>query len=178
MKKLILSFSALVLTTALFAQKKADEVAKFVTETIDLGKVKQNVPATATFTVTNIGKEPLIIEQASPSCGCTIGDYTKEPIAPGKTGSITATFNAAALNHFTKSLTVKFAGVDEVKTIVISGDVLTAEEFDKGKGENGGATITKAQTVNHPAKPALVAKPKTGAKVVQTKKAAKPAVKS
>jgi Protein of unknown function (DUF1573) len=178
MKKIIVSFAALVLTTGIFAQKKADEVAKFAAETIDLGKVKQNVPATATFTVTNIGNEPLIIEQASPSCGCTIGNYTKEPIAPGKTGSITATFNAAALNHFTKSLTVKFAGVDEVKTIVISGDVLAAEEFDKGKTEAPGATITKAQTVTQAAKPAVVAKPKPAAKIVQTKKAVKPAVKS
>jgi hypothetical protein len=176
MKKIIVSFAALVLTITLFAQKKADEVAKFAAETIDMGKVKQNVPATATFTVTNIGNEPLIIEQASPACGCTIGNYTKEPIAPGKTGSITATFNAAALNHFTKSLSVKFAGVDDVKTIVISGDVLSAEEFDK-KAETTDATITKAQTAAQPAKVAVGFKAKP-AKVVQTKKTVKPVVKS
>ena len=175
MKKIIVSFTALVLTTALFAQKKADEVAKFASETIDMGRVKQNVPATATFTVTNIGTEPLIIEQASPACGCTIGNYTKEPIAPGKTGSITATFNAAALNHFTKSLTVKFAGIDDVKTIVISGDVLAAEEFDK-KGETPDATITKAQATAQPAKTATGFKSKP-AKVVQTKKPVRPASK-
>ncbi|MEY2917411.1 MAG: hypothetical protein RIS73_1125, partial [Bacteroidota bacterium] len=54
MKRIILSATAILLSTIMFAQKKADEVAKFATETVDLGKVKQSVPATATFTVTNI----------------------------------------------------------------------------------------------------------------------------
>lgn len=139
MKKLILSVAALSLASLVFAQptaKTAADVAKFATETIDLGKVKQGVPATATFTVTNVGKEPLIIEQANPTCGCTISNYTKEPIAPGKTGTINATYNAAGVSHFDKHLTVKFAGVDEVKSITISGDVLAVEDYDKWKLEN------------------------------------------
>ncbi len=137
MKKLILSVAALSFASFLFAQPKtAADVAKFATETIDLGKVKQNVPATATFTVTNVGKEPLLIEQANPTCGCTISNYTKEPIGVGKTGVINATYNAAGVSHFDKHLTVKFAGVDEVKSITISGDVLSPEDYDKWKLEN------------------------------------------
>jgi hypothetical protein len=160
MKRIILSATALLLSTIMFAQKKADEVAKFATETVDLGKVKQSVPATATFIVTNISKEPLIIEQASPTCGCTIGDYTKEPIAPGKTGTITATYNAAAANHFEKHMTVKFAGVDEVKSITLTGDVLSAEDYDKWKAGNP-APIVKVQTAAVPSakvKPVVKAK--------------------
>lgn len=137
MKKLILSVAAFTFVTALVAQPKTvADVAKFESETIDLGKVHQGNPATATFTVTNIGKEPLIIEQANPTCGCTISNYTKEPIAPGKTGTINATYNAAAVSHFDKHLTVKFAGIDEIKSITITGDVLTAEDYDKWKLEN------------------------------------------
>ena len=136
MKKLFLSFAALTFSAMLFAQKTAADVAKFASETIDMGKVKQGVPATATFVVTNVGTEPLIIEQANPTCGCTMGDYTKSPIAPGKTGTITATYNAAAANHFDKHLTVKFAGVDELKSITITGDVLAAEDYDKWAAEN------------------------------------------
>ena len=136
MKKLLLSLTAFTFSAMLFAQKKADDVAKFASETIDLGKIKQSVPATATFVVTNVGAEPLIIEQANPTCGCTMGDYTKSPIAPGKTGTITATYNAAAANHFDKHLTVKFAGVDELKSITITGDVLAAEEYEKWAVEN------------------------------------------
>jgi hypothetical protein len=133
MKKITLALAALVLTTGVFAQtqKKADEVAKFKSEVIDLGKLKQDNPTTAVFEVVNISKEPLIIEAANPTCGCTIGDYTKEPIAPGKTGYIKATYNAKNLNMFEKHLTVKFAGIDEVKSITIKGEVLTDEDFSK-----------------------------------------------
>ncbi len=137
MKKLLFSLTALVLSTGLFAQKKADDVAKFKTETIDMGKIKQDNPSTAVFEVTNVGTEPLIIEQANPTCGCTIGDYTKEPIAPGKTGFIKATYNAHNLLAFDKKLTVKFAGTDDIKTITIKGEVLNAEEYAK---LNGAAT--------------------------------------
>jgi hypothetical protein len=128
MKKLLLV--ALLFSSAnLFAQKKADDIAKFSTETYDFGKVKQNTPPTATITVTNIGTEPLIIEQASPSCGCTVSDYTKAPIAPGKTGTITATYNAAAVGPINKSLTVKFAGADDPKFIKLTGEVLTPDAY-------------------------------------------------
>ena len=130
MKKLL--FAVLVLSTSsLFAQKKADDIAKINVETYDLGKVKQNVPATATFVVTNIGKEDLLIAQANPTCGCTISDYTKSPIAPGKTGVIHATYNAANLGHIDKTLTVKFAGADDIKFIKLTGDVLAPADYDK-----------------------------------------------
>ena len=167
MKKLFLSFTALTFSAMLFAQKTVADVAKFESETIDLGKVKQGVPATATFVVKNIGTEPLIIEQANPTCGCTMGDYTKAPIAPGKTGTITATFNAAAANHFDKKLTVKFSGVDELKSITIAGDVLVAEEYDKWAAENEAKKKADAEAAakaagSSKAKPA--AKNRTGSK--------------
>ena len=130
MKKLLLSVAVLAITSSLFAQpqaKKASDVAKFDKETIDFGKIKQGIPTKGTFVVTNITDAPLIIEAANPTCGCTISDYTKSPIAPGKTGVINATFNAANVGHFEKHLTVKFAGVEEMKTITFTGDVLSPE---------------------------------------------------
>ncbi len=135
MKRILLSAAVFALTATAFAQKKIADVAKFTTETIDFGKIKQNVPQKGTFIVTNTSSEPLIIEQANPTCGCTISDYTKEPIAPGKTGVINATYNAAAAGHFEKHLTVKFAGVDEMKSITFTGEVVPAEQFDKAKVE-------------------------------------------
>ena len=123
MKNLFLAF--LVLTsTSVFAQKKADDVAKFNVETFDFGKIKQNTPSTATFIVTNISNDILLIDQATPTCGCTIADYTKTPIAPGKTGVIKATYDAAALGRIDKTLTVKFAGIEDVKFIKLSGEVV------------------------------------------------------
>jgi Protein of unknown function (DUF1573) len=128
MKKVFTAVTALFICGSIFAQKTIADVAKFASESINLGTIKQGVPTTATFVVTNIGTEPLIIEQASPTCGCTIGDYTKSPIPPGKTGTITATYNAAAVSHFEKHMTVKFAGIDAIQTITISGDVVAATE--------------------------------------------------
>jgi hypothetical protein len=141
MKKLLLA--ALVFSsTSLFAQKKADDIAKLSTETYDFGKVKQNVPPKATIVVTNIGTEPLIIDQATPSCGCTVSDYTKAPIAPGKTGTITATYNAAAVGPINKTLTVKFAGADDVKFIKLTGEVLTPAAYDALKTNKASAAKT------------------------------------
>ena len=88
-------------------------------------------PPTATFIVRNTSKEPLIIEQANPTCGCTIGDYTKSPIAPGKEGWIKATYNAKNIGAFDKHLTVKFAGITETKSITIKGEVLSADDYAK-----------------------------------------------
>ncbi|MEO7960769.1 MAG: DUF1573 domain-containing protein [Ginsengibacter sp.] len=130
MKTVLFAFLAFT-TTTLFAQKKADDVAKLNVETYDLGKVQQGSPATATFVVTNVSTEPLLIENANPTCGCTISDYTKTEIAPGKTGYIKATYNAANLGQFDKTLTVKFAGADDIKSIKLKGEVLDKASYDK-----------------------------------------------
>ena len=143
MKKLLFSLMAFTFSTAIFAQKKVTDVAKFSTDTYDFGKVKQNTPPTATFIVTNISKEPLIIEAANPTCGCTISDYTKSPIAPGQTGTIKATYNAVALGGIHKTLTVKFAGVDEIKQINLAGEVMEPAAYDTWASANKGAD-TKA----------------------------------
>ena len=158
MKKLLLSLTALVLTTSIFAQSDS-AVAKFNSTTIDLGKIKQDNPTTATFEVTNIGTEPLVIESATPTCGCTIGDYTKEPIAPGKSGFIKATYNAKNVGPFQKTLNVKFAGYD-ARPISIKGEVL--------KNEDAAATTTPS---TEPAKIAAPAVKSTEAVATPAKKA-------
>lgn len=149
MKKVLIALVALVSTTGIYAQKKVADVAKLDTETYDFGKIKQNNPTTATFTVTNVSKEPLIIEQATPTCGCTIGDYTKAPILPGQTGTIKATYNAAALGAIHKSITVKFAGVDEIKSLNLAGEVLEPTAYETWAAEN---TKTKVKETDDKAK--------------------------
>lgn len=159
MKKLILSVAAFTFATVLFAQKKVADVAKFETETINQGNLKLNDPKEVKFVITNISKEPLIIEQANPTCGCTMGDYTKSPIAPGATGFVSAKFNAATPGHFNKTMSVKFAGVDELKSITISGDVLTPDEYDKWA-----ATQAKSTTDVAPVKVASSVKARPASK--------------
>jgi hypothetical protein len=91
--------------------------------THDFGKIKQNDPASVTFTVKNEGKGPLIITAARSSCGCTIAEYTKEPVKPGETGVVKATYNSARVGPFTKSVTVTYDGIAEPDMLTIKGEV-------------------------------------------------------
>ena len=59
----------------------------------DFGKIPEGPVAEYTFEFTNVGKEPLIIQNASASCGCTTPEWPKEPILPGKTGKIKVRYN-------------------------------------------------------------------------------------
>ena len=168
MKKLLFSIVALTLTTGIFAQKKSDDVAKIKTETIDLGKIKQDNPTPAIFDVTNIGTEDLLIEQANPTCGCTISDYTKDKIAPGKTGYIKATYNAKNIGMFEKHLTVKFAGCDDMKSITIKGEVIKNEDAAAAPAP-AVAPVSEAAPVVDKAVPAKATA--TSSKVAPAKKA-------
>ena len=51
----------------------------------DFGTIKQDSKNTKVFKFTNTGNEPLIIEDAKGTCGCTVPTYPKEPIKPGET---------------------------------------------------------------------------------------------
>jgi hypothetical protein len=100
---------------------------KWVETTHDFGKIPQGKPVTNEFKFTNSGKVPLVLSQVSASCGCTTPEYSKEPIAPGKTGTIKATFNAATVGVFNKTITVA-ANVEGGSTyLVLKGEVLAPE---------------------------------------------------
>ncbi len=90
----------------------------------NFGVIAQGKPVTTTFSFTNTGKVPLIISQVQGSCGCTATDYSKEPIAPGKKGFVTATYNAANMGAFHKTVTVT-ANTDAPVVLVIKGEVKT-----------------------------------------------------
>lgn len=59
-----------------------------------LGKITEGEMVKVSFRFVNSGKSPLIIENVQASCGCTVADYPKNPIPPGVTGEIVATFNS------------------------------------------------------------------------------------
>ena len=90
----------------------------------DFGKIKQGTPVTHEFTFVNKGQEPLIIMNAQPSCGCTVPSWTREPIPPGGTGFVKATFNAAAAGGFNKSVTVTANVEGGVIMLSIRGEVM------------------------------------------------------
>jgi hypothetical protein len=91
--------------------------------THDFGKIVQNEPATMTFTFKNTGTTPLIITNAHSSCGCTVAEYTKEPVKPGDSGVVKATYNSAKVGAFTKTITVTFDGIATGELLTIKGEV-------------------------------------------------------
>jgi archaellum component FlaG (FlaF/FlaG flagellin family) len=105
---------------------KAAEV-KFEKETHDFGSIPQGTPATYEFVFKNTGKSPLIITNAAASCGCTTPDWTREPIKPGKTGTVKATYNAASPGPFTKSVTVISNAKNSTVILYLKGDVKPSE---------------------------------------------------
>jgi len=72
----------------------------------EFGEIKQKSPVVHEFEFTNNGQAPLVISDVEGSCGCTVTEYSKDPILPGKQGKIKATFDAAALGKFHKSIKV------------------------------------------------------------------------
>jgi len=155
MKSIKLSIFAVLLTSASFAQVKDAKIApskelktetakvvqatpaevkatplpstiKWDQEMHDFGEIEKGKPVTYEFSFTNNTKETVLITNVRPACGCTAANYTKTPIKPGEKGMVAATFNAANVGVFQKSVTITTNenGVDAVKTLSFKGKVL------------------------------------------------------
>lgn len=124
MKKIFLLLMMLVSLVA-YAQQEQPEI-KFDKTVHNFGTFSEKTPVqTAVFAFTNIGKAPLIINQAIASCGCTIPSYTKEPIMPGEKGTVKVTYNGKGKfpGHFKKSITIRTNGKVEMVRLYIEGDM-------------------------------------------------------
>ena len=66
----------------------------FDEKTHDFGTIDEGDIVEHTFTFTNNGDAPLVITNARGTCGCTVPDWTKEPVAPGETGEMLVKFNS------------------------------------------------------------------------------------
>lgn len=80
-------------------QKAAVDSANFTTvkwidSIVNFGSIANGEKIQIKFRCLNTGDKPLIITNAKPGCGCTVADYTKEPVLPGKEGLVTASFNS------------------------------------------------------------------------------------
>jgi len=125
-------------TTATFAQTaptatpaKAStltpENIQFVSDNHDFGTVAEGAAADYVFQFKNTGKEPLVISRVQPSCGCTIPDWSKDPVLPGKTGFVKASYGTQGRpGHFEKSMTV-FSNAGN-KMVTFKGTVEKAPE--------------------------------------------------
>ena len=96
----------------------------WTSEEIDLGEIKRNVPANIIFEFKNTGNTAVVISNVQGSCGCTTTNYTKTPVQPGETATIEATFNAANLGAFTKTVTVTTTADKTPKVLTFKGTVI------------------------------------------------------
>ena len=129
MKKILL-FTMLLFCgmNVALAQKPAE--IKFDKLTHNFGTFSEKDPVVScTFSFTNVGEVPLVINQAVASCGCTVPEYTKTPIQPGEKGEIKVTYNGTGKfpGHFKKSITVRTNGAVEMTRLYIEGEMTKAE---------------------------------------------------
>lgn len=133
MKRIAFTLFILIAAVVTFGQEYAmisklkKETAVFSWTAIehDFGQIKVGEPVSHEFTFTNTGDIPLVISTVQASCGCTVTSYTKEPIAPGGTGYVKATYNAASIGQFTKTVTVNANTEDGYAKLTIKGEVVS-----------------------------------------------------
>jgi hypothetical protein len=101
---------------------------KFEKEVYDFGEIKEGEKVTYDFKFKNIGNSPLIINTATATCGCTIPDYPKEPVAPGAEGLIRVIFNSAGKAGMqNKIVSITANTVPSLTELNILGNVLAAK---------------------------------------------------
>ncbi len=137
-----------VLSLSALAQKA---VLNFEVKEHDFRKVNEEAgKITYDFEFVNKGNAPLVINRVQASCGCTTPVWNKEPIEPGKKGSITVTYSTVGRpGVFIKTITVYSNAVDEQILLVIKGEVIPKPNGDRASNYlvNLGGLMSKARFV-------------------------------
>jgi hypothetical protein len=106
-------------------------VMKFAETEFDFGDIQADAKVRHTFTFTNTGKSPLLIEDATASCGCTTPSWTKEPVAPGAKGTLEVQFDSRGKQGLvSKQVNVRANTQPSITSVSIKANILTSG--DKG----------------------------------------------
>ncbi len=125
------------LSISLFGQIEKGAKIQFNKETHDYGTIPFSGDPYCTFEFKNTGNEALLITEARGSCGCTVPEWPKEPIAPGASGSIKVTYDTKRVGSFQKSVTITSNAInDPTKVINIKGEVLPQAVEETKEVEN------------------------------------------
>ncbi|MEK9781639.1 MAG: DUF1573 domain-containing protein [Flavobacteriaceae bacterium] len=128
MKNLTTFLLPLLIFVAFTAQGQTTSNAaeiSFEEKVFDYGTITKGADGNHTFTFTNTGNSPLIIESVKSSCGCTVPKKPEAPIAPGASGSIQVRYDTQRLGVFRKTITVTTnAGTNSVVALKIKGTVV------------------------------------------------------
>ncbi|KNB62937.1 DUF1573 domain-containing protein [Chryseobacterium sp. Hurlbut01] len=79
----------------------------------DFGNIKKGEKVNHVYEITNTGKNPLVISEVKPGCGCTAPEFTKDPILPGKKGKITLSFDSSSFDGAIQKYADVFANVEK-----------------------------------------------------------------
>jgi hypothetical protein len=139
MKKAIFTFGLMLMATLAFNVNAQDvkiggaEIT-FKNEVHDYGKIEQHANGECEFVFTNTGTAPLTIENAKGSCGCTVPEWPKAPIAPGASASIKVKYDTKRIGLINKSVTITSNASNSPNAVVrIKGEVLNPEEATPAK---------------------------------------------
>lgn len=100
----------------------------FKSTEIDYGVITQNSEGSRNFEFTNTGKTPLLLANVAASCGCTVVEWSKEPIKPGEKGTLTVKYNTAIVGPFSKSIRVFSNAKTSPVFLMIKGEVKPLQE--------------------------------------------------
>jgi len=103
-------------------------VFRFENEVHDFGTITQGEKVQYAFRFKNTGKGDLLIRAANGSCGCTVPEWPKDPIPPGKEGIVNVTFNSEGkegMQH--KTVTLIANTIPNTKVLTITGEVVTKQ---------------------------------------------------
>jgi hypothetical protein len=143
MKNLFLAAVFAFAAGSISAQTPIDKGPKinFSKEVHDYGNIKYDGDPNCSFEFTNTGNEPLIISNAKGSCGCTVPEWPKEPIAPGAKGVIKVKYDTKRSGPINKSVTISSNAVNEPEKVVrIKGEVGPAPESGVPVNNSGAPT--------------------------------------
>jgi|LSQX01.2.fsa_nt_gb hypothetical protein len=128
-RRLIVKISVLPLLLILVVSLNAQAVQaekdsiKFDKLEHDYGTIERGADGTSEFIFTNKGKNPLVLNNVRATCGCTVPEWPREPIAPGEKGVIKVRYNTNIAGTFNKSVTVLSNAANKMVVLRIKGKV-------------------------------------------------------
>ena len=110
-------------------------VMSFEEVEVNYGTIEQNSDPYRTFVFTNTGKAPLVIKSARGSCGCTVPEYSKEPVMPGAKSEIKVRYDTKRIGRFTKTITLTTNADPSQVILRIKGEVKKPAPEPAGIGD-------------------------------------------
>lgn len=133
---IILLLTLFCIASTAFSQSSSNDsarmryaLAKFDRFSHDFGEIQRGKEATAVFSLVNQGLAPLVVENITASCGCTIAEWDKEPLMPQDTMQIKVSYNSNIVGAIKRSVVVKTNDIKRTRTLLtITGNVVKEEE--------------------------------------------------